>query len=282
MVELNQSEHLSNAQVESYGNRTLAAGAEETSALKQARELEQPLALEQAEALETPELDEAAAVEQHLAGCASCRARVLDYQRAHLALLLDDTMKTAPTADCPNADDLRNLAAGLSPEPLAATLIQHASTCDHCGPLLRTFTEDFSDDFTPEEQAALANLQSSSAAWQKNTARQMLETSGAQATAAPATDGRSAPQKWFAKPTTERKPFFWKWVLVPASAALVAMAVFSIWYTQRDTPEKVEKLLAQAYTEQRTMEMRWPGAEWGPVRVTRVQKIRDFPNLNHS
>jgi tetratricopeptide (TPR) repeat protein len=66
-----------------------------------------------------------------------------------------------------------------------------------------------------------------------------------------------------------RKPFLWKWALVPAATAACAAIAFGVWYTQRDTPEKVEKLLAQAYTEKRPMEMRWPGAEWGPVRVTR-------------
>src|SRR5262249_3137270 len=60
----------------------------------------------------------------------------------------------------------------------------------------------------------------------------------------------------------------WKWILVPALPAVALIAV-GIWYLQRDTPEKAEKLLAQAYTEQRTMEMRWPGAEWGPMRETR-------------
>ena len=54
--------------------------------------------------------------------------------------------------------------------------------------------------------------------------------------------------------------------MVPATAAVVLIA-FGIWYSQRDTPEKVEKLLAQAYTEQRTMEMRWPGAEWAKPDV---------------
>jgi tetratricopeptide (TPR) repeat protein len=65
------------------------------------------------------------------------------------------------------------------------------------------------------------------------------------------------------------KPGFWKWTLIPAATAACAAIAFGIWYTQRDTPEKVEKLLAKSFTEQRPMEFRWPGAEWGPVRVTR-------------
>src|SRR5262249_24637999 len=41
------------------------------------------------------------------------------------------------------------------------------------------------------------------------------------------------------------------------------------YYVVRDTPEKVEALLAQASTEQRRTEMRWPRAAWGPVRIPR-------------
>jgi tetratricopeptide (TPR) repeat protein len=71
--------------------------------------------------------------------------------------------------------------------------------------------------------------------------------------------------------TSGAKIFGWpmRRVLAPAAIAASALLAFGLWFTQRDTPEKVERLLAQAYTEQRTMEYRWPGAEWGPVRVTR-------------
>ncbi|HEU4415334.1 MAG TPA: hypothetical protein VFT65_11175, partial [Candidatus Angelobacter sp.] len=236
-----QSEHLSNAQVEGYGNRTLATGAEQLPAQNQAEELE-----------------------QHLAVCASCRARVLHFQRTHLALLPDDTMKTAPTADCPSEDDLRNLAAGLTSEPLAATLLQHASTCDHCGSLLRTFSESFSDEFTAEEKQAIASQRASSVSWQRETARKMLaQASARQSAEMPALDESRGV-------TSQRVRFFSRrWALVPAAAAAAAAIAVGIWYTQRDTPEKVEKLLAQAYTENRTIEMRWPGAEWDRANVTR-------------
>jgi tetratricopeptide (TPR) repeat protein len=158
-------------------------------------------------------------------------------------------VRTAPTPECPSDDALRQLAAGLTPDDAAPALAHHASTCNHCGPLLRTFIEDFSDDFTAEEQAALNNLQSASAAWQRNTAREMLE--------------RAIPS-----PPSPRPIFSWKWIMVPASAAVVAVSAFTIWFVVRDTPEKVEKYLAEAYPEQRTIEMRWPGAKWGELSET--------------
>jgi hypothetical protein len=336
-----QSEHLSNAQIENYGDRAFDAGSGADH--------------------------EAEQIEAHLDGCPSCRSRMLDFQRTHFALLpdlkfviskdanlkdtdskptdaelsdagrsdaklsapkladskfadpkfedpnfadpkfadakfidpkftdpkhlTDQQVNTASTPDCPSGDDLRQLSAGLLPDPVADKLTRHAATCDHCGPLLRAYTEDFSDDFSPEQQAVLANLQSSSAAWQKKTARQMLSAAGASAAvvastatasspsanastaAATSTNATANPETAFSLPSTTslpnrkssahpgRKTFFWKRAFVPAATAVCALIAFSIWFTQRDTPEKVEKLLAQAYTEQRTMEMRIPYAE---------------------
>jgi hypothetical protein len=276
---IEQSEHLSNAQIENYGIRTSGAGPDAA----------QP--------------DEALRINAHLESCPSCRRRLLDFHRASFGLLADPQqladvqVRTVPTPECPSDDDLRQLAAGLSStapitdtvaagDALATRLLQHAATCDHCGPLLRTFTEDFSDDFTTEEQATVANLQSSSEAWQKNTARQMLEAAatraagntnavvarrtevGSSRTAATVKSHQKSSTSGPASSAPARKPFFWKWVLAPATAGVLASIVFGVLYSQRDTPEKVEQYLAKAYTEKRPMEMRWPGAEWGPPQMT--------------
>jgi CHAT domain-containing protein len=301
-----QSEHLSSAQIENYGDRTSGAGLDANH--------------------------KAAWVEAHLDGCPDCRGRLLDFQRTQLGLVTgsnqptDRTVNTASTPDCPSQDALRQLAAGLLANNVAHKLTNHAATCDHCGPLLRVYTEDFSNDFSPQEQAVLANLQSSSGEWQKQTARQMLRAANADVTEMNAAKARSAPvntvvvtdaivdavkadtnttpaTKVTTPPTlskvslasapasddsmaessanilrlkSERKATFWKWLPIPAAAAvtaalctIVSLGTVGVWYTQRNTPEKVEKLLAQAYTEKRPMEFRWPGAEWGPVHITR-------------
>ncbi|HEY2915196.1 MAG TPA: hypothetical protein VGK21_17660, partial [Candidatus Angelobacter sp.] len=133
-------------------------------------------------------------------------------------------------------------------------LTAHAAACGHCGPLLQEYQEDFSDDVTPEEQTALAQLRSASPAWQQQKAREMLK------------------QVRTPVPRPSRRwTFSWRWALIPATAAVVAVAAitFPIYVTRHDTPEKVEKLLAQAYTEQRTMEMRIPYAEHADFKQTR-------------
>lgn len=215
-----QSEHLSDAQIEEYGNQDSAAEPETTGW-----------------------------VETHLDDCPLCRGRVLDFQRTRFALLPDPKVKTVPTSDCPSEDDLRNLAAGLCSEPIAQKLKAHAATCDHCGPLLREYTEDFSDNFTPEEQAVLDQLNSASPKWQRQTARKMLKP-----------------------PPSPRRIFSWKWIVMPSAAAtacaVLALGIGGIWYAQRDTPEKAEKLLEQASTDHRTLEMRFPGAAYSSYKQT--------------
>jgi CHAT domain-containing protein len=200
-------------------------------------------------------------IEAHLADCPTCRQRVLTSQRKHLGLAMDPPVNShhhadgeSPHPDCPSEDALRDLAAGLTTPEQASQLTQHAAQCDHCGPLLRMYTEDFSDDLSPEDQAVLAKLKSGSVAWQEKLVKQMMAES--RATAAKA------------ERATTRKPFHWRWVMAPGALASAAIIVFAIWYSNRETPEKVEKLLAQAYTRQRPIEMRFPGAAWGPMRVT--------------
>jgi tetratricopeptide (TPR) repeat protein len=236
-----QSGHLSNAEIEQYGDTVPTAGPEAE--------------------------DRRDRIEAHLADCPACRQHVLTSQRARLAFLATSSVTTAPNADrpdlgrpsrggadlsrsglehrgpdCPDDDALRDLAADLCPPDQATRLTQHAAQCDHCGPLLRAYTENFSDDLSKEDEAVLGKLKSASAGWQKKLARELL--------AGPAP----------AVVPSAKKPFAWRWVLAPTAVAACVAIAFAVWYSQRDTPEKVEKLLAQAYTEQRTMEMRIPYA----------------------
>jgi hypothetical protein len=252
-----QFEHLSDAQLEQYGTDSITSIS-----------------------------DDARRIDAHLEECAGCRARLLEHQRTNFHLLTDAAMQASPHAGSsstggpgagnsggfagiaaglcpspngPSEDDLRNLAAGVIAPDKSLAITQHAAQCAHCGPLLRGFVEDFSDDPGADElkteNEALSHLKSSTPKWQKEIAGEAVKLSRE----------RSSSQR------VEAKPGRWsmRWMLVPASVAICALIAFGIWYTQRETPEKVEKLLAQAYTEQRMTEYRIPGAEWGPVRVTR-------------
>jgi tetratricopeptide (TPR) repeat protein len=225
-----QSEHLSNAQIEQYGKRASGAG---------------------------PETE--AWVNQHLDDCSSCRSRVLDFQRTRFALLLNQKVNTVPSSNCPSEDDLRNRAAGLYPDPKAAQLKAHAATCGRCGPLLQEYIEDFSDESSPEEQAFLAQLRTSSPEFRQQKAREMLQREMLKKN--PVTPEPAPATDW-------RRFFSWKWIMVPATASVAIIAV-GIWYLQRDTPEKVAKLEGQAFTEQRTTQMRIPYAGYAAFNQKR-------------
>lgn len=337
-----QSEHLSSAQIENYGNRTSGAGPEAAQRDEHQRLDHQSSSDQRVNDQEINDLKmNDQRVEAHLAVCASCRARLLDFHRSLFASSAnppepnrpkadkpkndelktnpperdtsppglspsghlpsghlssgqlpssqrladsrlegvspidsaladskfanqndpaDTQVRTPPTPECPSTEALRELAAGLTPGDLAPALTRHAATCDHCGPLLRTFTEDFSDDFSPQEQAALANLQSASPKWQKKTAREMLR------------QARRVPL-----PGPPPKPipriFPWKWIMTPVAAAAacawLAVGIGVTLYARRDTPETVAKLEAQAFTEQRTTEMRVPYAAYADFNQRR-------------
>ena len=261
-----QSEHLSSAQIEDYGVHASSA-----------------------------ESDKDIAVEKHLADCPSCRNLVLDFQRRQLGLTtanlgmssasdpgllereaagpdrldsgtsglpsgLQDAsgdkrpgggglrtspmVKTTATPDCLSEEDIRKQAAGLSAEGVASQRMRHVTTCNRCATLLKTYVEVFSEDFSPEERALLDQLKSASPEWQRQAARETLQ------------DTAPAPA-WV---------FFWKWAGMPAAACVGIVLIF--WFTRPPTPGKVEALLAQAYTQQRTLEMRWPGAQWAALSIT--------------
>ncbi|HET8887986.1 MAG TPA: hypothetical protein VFQ41_03715 [Candidatus Angelobacter sp.] len=203
-------------------------------------------------------------VETHLDDCPSCRSRVLEFQRTKFALLPDPKVNTVSSSNCPSEEDLRNLAAGLCSDHLDAELTAHAAACGRCGPLLREYQEDFSDAVTPEEQTALAQLRSASPKWQRQKAREMLKQVR---TTVPS-------------PPSPRRIFSWKWLTAPAAVAaacaLLALGIGGALYARRDTPEKVEKLLAQAYTENRNMEMRIPYAKHSDFHQLRSGESESF------
>jgi cytochrome c-type biogenesis protein CcmH/NrfG len=196
-------------------------------------------------------------VESHLDDCSSCRSRVLEFQRTQFALLPDPKVNKVSTSDCSSEDDLRNLAAGLCAEQMAKKLKAHASNCERCGPLLQEYIEDFSDESSPEEQAFLNQLRTASPEFREQKAREMLKKNRVTPEPVPATN-------W-------RRFFSWKWILTPAAAAVVIVVAitFPVYLARRDTPETVEKLLAQASTEQRNLEMRIPYAKYSEFNQKR-------------
>jgi hypothetical protein len=118
--------------------------------------------------------NDAPSIEAHLEDCADCRSRLLEHQRARFALQADSSMKASRQTGCVSEDDLRNLAAGIVPADEALAITQHVAQCPHCAPILRAFTEDFSDDLTADDSSTVSQLESSSPEWQKKLVKKLF------------------------------------------------------------------------------------------------------------
>jgi tetratricopeptide (TPR) repeat protein len=141
--------------------------------------------------------------------------------------------------DCPAADELAAVAAGVAAAERRDWLLDHASQCDVCGAALRALVEDFTNERDEPESQMLESLQSSKPEWQRAMARRM------------------------AGPSARKKAPFRTW-LARAAAVTVALAGGWLAWMQWSAPSP-ERLLAQAYTERRPFDFRIPGAAYAPV-----------------
>jgi tetratricopeptide (TPR) repeat protein len=143
----------------------------------------------------------------------------------------------------------------------AEALAYHAAACDCCGTLLRQSLADFAEDVTPEEEAMLTTLESSGHEWQEQMAVRL-----------------SSAGPWPSIFAWLRQHLFPNhrvpvWVYA-AGVAVLGAPVALICLHQ----PSVENLLAAAYTDQRTIELRIPEASYGPLRL--VRGSRDRSRLN--
>jgi tetratricopeptide (TPR) repeat protein len=144
---------------------------------------------------------------------------------------------------CPARALWIDLAAGLTPSGADTELLAHAARCASCAAILADCVRVLHGEPAEDEDAAIAALQSSRPEWQRKVA---------------ALAARSARGRAWVQPA---------WMAAAAGIALVcgALVLWTRWREQHDALH----LLAQAYTAQRTVELRIPGAAYGPVRLER-------------
>lgn len=210
--------------------------------------------------MDEPEASRAAV--QHLAECESCKKRLEVYQSVQKALIgLRETGSGSRGSKCPPEGEWLQVVAGLPSLAEAEKRLEHAAHCSHCGFLLRSVAEDFADEVTGDEEDVLAGLKSGSADWQREIVGKLSRTwhqvgSGHEA---------RKPAR-FAKRTFIGWP---RWGL--ASSILLIIAVFTsvFWWWRQPQASQAERLLAEAYTAQRTIELRIPGARYAELRLER-------------
>ena len=76
--------------------------------------------------------------------------------------------------NCPDNDVLQELAAGILAPAMAEQTMLHVAECKSCGPALRQYLREFSEEQSPENIAILKQLQSSNPAWQKKLVRELI------------------------------------------------------------------------------------------------------------
>jgi hypothetical protein len=141
--------------------------------------------------------------------------------------------------NCPDNDVLQELAAGILAPAMAEQTMLHVAECKFCGPTLRQYLREFSEEQSPENIAILKQLQSSKPAWQKKLVRESI--------------GGRPPFRWLK--------------LVPATVALAAvifafiqgpamLAAFQL--------HQAQKQVAAAFAERRTTAMRLPSVSYSP------------------
>jgi tetratricopeptide (TPR) repeat protein len=217
------------------------------------------------------------AAKQHLDECAACQQMAKKYVNAETAL---ETLRTwsrrssqpAPkTPDCPEDEIWLRIAAGLADNAAAAHYVTHAAQCDRCGKLLQESMEDLAQDVTPEEQVAIAQLPSAGEAWQRAMATKLR---GARFVAPVASSIPDEIPQRKQLPSRTRKFVLWpRLAFVVSGLAVLIAAGWVLW--ERTRLPYVERLLNQAYTQRRTLELRIPGAAYAPLRAERG------PGLSH-
>jgi CHAT domain-containing protein/cytochrome c-type biogenesis protein CcmH/NrfG len=203
--------------------------------------------------LQTVGLDQAPA--GHFSACPDCRRRLDGRIEANrkLALLRPPTLGDRGEL-CPSDEELMDVAAGIAEKEASQRMLDHAASCDHCGPRLQDLVREFSDPSSPEEMQIVASLNSNSSTWQNRMAARLSASSGRQ---------KRKTRAWLLSAS-------WKWPVLGCAAAALA-AVF-VWVLLPGPDRRVERLIGEAYTERRSLEPRISGAEFGPLRIQRAQQ----------
>jgi len=200
-------------------------------------------------------------IQDHLAQCAECAKARNQYKGAMAKIKLFNRAGAALEDGCPHSDIWAQLAAGLLANKEALGHIEHAAGCSACAMQLKDAMEVVGSS-APPEPGLQQNLKTSSQAWQHKMAGEMATRS-----LKVLDDEGVKPLLLARKPSRTFRLPVWSYA---AAAMVVAGIALSIFLRQR--PDSTDKLLAQAYAQQRTLDLRIPGAGYGPIRVERAQK----------
>ncbi|HVC46300.1 MAG TPA: hypothetical protein VND90_03550 [Terracidiphilus sp.] len=143
---------------------------------------------------------------------------------------------------CPDPGAWLRLVLNDLPEGEAEKLLAHAAMCANCLQRLRQSRQTLAAEDSAEDSVDPKDFESSSPNWQRTFAARLADT----------------PRKGAAR---KIPPLAW-WLASGLAATLLLAFAFNTWYARRNTPEH---LLARAYTQSRTFDLRIAGAGFAPV-----------------
>jgi CHAT domain-containing protein len=205
-----------------------------------------------------PDIPERAKVFNHLANCSPCRRRLLKTVIDKGGEFLKARPPMGSIDGCPDPQEWLRLAAGLVRSDSSRILLQHAVACDACGELLKEAQATCSEDLSSEEIEAVSRLPLEDARQRALLSERMSDESAGPLQSAARLE-RELP----------RPRLRLRWVAAVAAAPVAFVAVGLWWIMTADSPERVSRLLAQAYGERRVFDLRVVDGAYGPVRRER-------------
>lgn len=167
------------------------------------------------------------------------------HEEAALRPKIDSTSDGTAThpdgTPCPEIGDWLRLVIGDLNADKKQALLSHAATCGACLSNLQKAQAVLVSSTTSDEEAALADFQSTTPAWQHRMAVELAQTAH-----------RAPRMRW---------PRLLTWATAGATALAVAVTAVAL-YQRQNAPER---LLAQAYTQTRSFDLRVPEAGFAPV-----------------
>ena len=201
-------------------------------------------------------------LEQHILSCTECQQLLFENQfllRLSMRLPMKDHLPHAGPS-CPTDQQWMEYVAGLHSPAKTQEYLDHAVLCPLCCARLKRFAEHFADDTTEEEARLLSSLNSADPGWRQEIARRM-QAPGAQ-------------DKRFDSPETA----WYRGLLSRLGAALAAAVVLvtALWAINYTRPNRVvSRQLSEAYSQQRTIDMRMVGADYSAVAVLRGGELSE-------
>lgn len=177
----------------------------------------------------------------HLEGCSECREHMALYQAQSERLeALGRQIPGERRESCPDIEVWMNVAAGLVEEPEAGRLLDHVAACGHCGEELKGAVQVLRLTDIPNEAADVLST---------DFRRQVVKAVSGQ-----------WPKKKQAWSNLVWLPHRWAY----AAPAVLSLVVGSLYWI---TKPNAATLLEVAYTTHRTLEIRFPGAVYSPMRA---------------